>query len=45
MQRDAGVPAVAVSVVEAIVIIIVLLVEARARFGWRLRTPAAEPVP
>ena len=33
MQRDAGVPAVAVAVVEATVIIIVLLVEARARFG------------
>jgi general nucleoside transport system permease protein len=44
MQRDAGVPAVTVSVVEATVIIIVLLVEARARSGWRFR-PAAEPVP
>ena len=45
MQRDAGVPAVTVSIVEAIVIIIVLLVEVRARLGWQVRIPAAEPAP
>jgi len=33
MQRDAGVPAVAVSVVEAVVIVVVLLAEAGARRG------------
>jgi simple sugar transport system permease protein len=31
MQRDAGVPAVAVYVVEAVVIVVVLLAEASAR--------------
>ncbi len=41
MQRDAGVPAVTVSVVEATVIIIVLLADARARHGWRLQPDAA----
>lgn len=39
MQRDAGVPAVTVAVVEAVVILTVLLAEARTR-GWRRLTPA-----
>jgi simple sugar transport system permease protein len=40
MQRDAGVPAVAVTAVEAVMIIAVLLADARVR-----RLATAEPVP
>ena len=41
MQREAGVPAVTVAVVEAVVILIVVLAEARAR-EWRLTPGLAE---
>jgi general nucleoside transport system permease protein len=40
MQRDAGVPAVAVYVVEAVVIVVVLLAEAGARRAIASRVPA-----
>ena len=40
MQRDAGVPAVAVYVVEAVVIVVVLLAEAGARRAIASRAPA-----
>jgi general nucleoside transport system permease protein len=40
MQRDAGVPAVAVYMVEAVVIVVVLLAEASARRATAARVPA-----
>ena len=40
MQRDAGVPAVAVYVVEAVVIVVVLLAEASARRATAARVAA-----
>ena len=42
MQRDAGVPAVAVYVVEAVVIVVVLLVDAYGRTGARFSERAVE---
>ncbi len=42
MQRDAGIPAVAVYVVEAVVIIVVLLADASRRAGMRRDDRAAE---
>ncbi len=42
MQRDAGVPAVAVNVVEAVVIVVVLLADAYGRRGVRFATRPAE---
>jgi hypothetical protein len=40
MQRDAGVPAVAVYVVEAVVIVVVLLADAGARRAMAARAAA-----
>lgn len=42
MQREAGVPSVAVYVVEAVVIIVVLVSDGLARRSFELRTPAGD---
>lgn len=42
MQRDAGVPSVAVYVVEAVIIIVVLLTDSFSRRAGELRSPAGE---
>jgi ABC-type uncharacterized transport system permease subunit len=43
MQRDAGIPSVAVYVVEAVMIIMVLLSESVSRRGFSISAAEAEP--